>query len=138
MAYDKEKKRPRVKRFSDFYEAWQFLEHHPMLDYEGSSMLYQCLEIEVVKVDPQTKKIEDHEKRNTETRVWLECGPYEGPEELTEVERKLSPYGTPTSDLDLACGGATFEEAIITLANLVIKKYGRRRKPDPARKRLKN
>lgn len=65
----------------------------------------KCLDIEVVKVEPITKTVHRNENLSTETRVWLECGPYH------------SQY--MTHDLDLDCSGATFEEAIIELANLV-------------------
>lgn len=66
----------------------------------------KCLDdIEVVKVEPITKTVCRNENLSTETRVWLECGPY---------HQKYAEH-----DWDLDCGGATFEEAIIELANLV-------------------
>ena len=70
----------------------------------------ECLDIDVVKVNPLNKTIEDDKSLNTETNVWLECGQY-------------SKY-TRWHDMELDCGGVTFEEAIIELANLVQKNYG--------------
>lgn len=114
------------KNFTDFYKAWSFLENHPMFDYEGINEFRICLDIYVVKVNLETREIENNESKNTETRVWLECGPYLRPKDLKEDERKNWPYGTCSHDYDLDCGAPTFEEAIIVLANLVMKKYGKR------------
>lgn len=92
----------RLELFTDFYEAYHFLLHHEIFegDYTGS------LDIAVVKVDPRTKCIENDTVRNTETRVWFETGP------------------AGSHDYELDCGGATYEEATILLANLVQQKYG--------------
>jgi hypothetical protein len=123
-----------MKQIADFYAAWQFLETHPMFQYGESSMLHHCLEIEVVKVNPKTNRIDDDERENTATRVWMECGPYLRPEELSAEERRHLPYGIPSVDLQLSCGAPTFEEAIIKLANRVARRYGRSRHP---RRRLR-
>lgn len=92
-----------------FFESFQFLKNHPM--FRGAFL--ECLDIAVVKVDPATKRIEDDFSRNTETAVWLECGKHAGP-------REQHNYHDPRLD----CGGATFEEAIIKLAQAVRKYYG--------------
>ena len=89
-------------RFTDFYTAFHFLYSHRI--FEGRYL--QGLYVEVVKVDPETESISDDEARNTATRVWLETGP------------------GGAHDLDLDCGGATYEEATVELANLVHEKYG--------------
>lgn len=123
-----------MKRIVDFYNAWHFLETHPMFDLEESSLFLQCLEIEVVKVDPETKRIHDEERRNTEVRVWLECGPWVRPEELRKDERRHFPDGVASIDRQLSCGAPTFEEAIRKLANRVARRYGRSREP---RRRLR-
>jgi hypothetical protein len=108
-------------KFTDFYEAWIFLWNHPIFDRrKGSckrpcscySMFEECLDIDVVKVNPRTNRIDDDKSKNTATRIWLECGPW-------LLEDKL-----PSHDPELNCGGATFEEAILTLANKVYAKYG--------------
>lgn len=61
----------------------------------------------VVKVNPKTNEISDDVELNSKTRIWLECG-------ITPNEH----------DIRLDCGGDTFEEAIIQLADLVIKHFG--------------
>lgn len=92
--------------FKDFFEAFHYLKNHSMFHYCFES----CLDIEVVKVNPKTKEVDDNPELNTETNVWLECGEY-------------SKY-IGIHDTDLDCGGSTFEEAICKLAELVHEKYG--------------
>ncbi len=74
-----------------------------------------CLDVDVVKVDPETNRIEADDSRNSNTQVWLECGP-----------AVLDENGIPhqTHDIYLDCGGNTFEESIVHLALLVKEKYG--------------
>jgi hypothetical protein len=107
-----------MKRFKDFYEAWWFLYEHPefndVKNYQYS--FGNCLDIDVQKVNPKTRRIEDDESLNTHTEVWLECGGFIKDEHFKE---KIHCH-----DIDLDCGGDTFEEAIIKLANLVKKHYG--------------
>ena len=91
----------------DFYNAWQFLSNHKMFN----GLFHECLWTEVVKVNPITDEIDDDHSKNTKVQVWLEHGPYE------EI------WGSCTHDIDLDCGGDTFEEAIIKLATLVKKHY---------------
>ena len=93
-----------------FYEAWHYLYKHPMFQ----DCFQECLDIEVVKINPETKCVDDNETLNTATEIWLECGPY------------YDSMGT--HDIDLDCGGATFEEAIIKLAQLVKKYYPNKKK----------
>lgn len=105
-----------MKKFTDFYNAWHFILNHPCFeDNFGQSLLYRNLDIEVVKVNPETETIEDDVSKNTATRVWLEFGPM-------SLEGDLGMVCTHDPDLD--CGGNTFEEAIIELANLILDKYG--------------
>lgn len=99
-----------------FYEAWQYLENHPIFeDKMGFSEFTQCIDIEIVKVNPYTNSISDNTDENISTRVWLECGPYIG-----EKAR--------AHDIELDCGAKTFEKAIKKLAKLVKKVYGDDRK----------
>ncbi len=112
-----------MKPFVDFYAAWCFLVGHKIFELEECSVFFRCLSIEVVRVNSNTEKIDDDEAKNTDTRVWLECGPWCGPEQLTDEERKDFPFGLPSHDIELDCGAPTFEQAIIKLANLVLKKY---------------
>ena len=90
----------------DFYEAYHYLDNH--IIFQGN--FTKCLYIEVVKVNPLTKEVDDDKTKNTLTNIWIECGPYKEQYE--------------THDISLDCGGDTFEEAIIKLANLVKDSYG--------------
>lgn len=99
--------------FKDFYEAWWFLyEHRIFSDEYGDSRLDLCLDIQIVKVNPKTNSIEDNMNLNTSTRVWLECGMYLGDNKSEH-------------DIELDCGSETFEGAILQLATLVYKYYGK-------------
>jgi len=124
-----------MERFTDFYEAYHFLDNHYIFmgkegyrdicndDYKDFSIETKiffatsmcakyslCHCVEVQKVNPETNYIDDNEDLNTKTEVWLECGPYD------------DRYAV--HDIDLDCGGDTYEEATIKLANLVYEKYG--------------
>ena len=112
------------QRFNDFYDAYNFLEGHKMtkpslklgdtLKEHEVDNFHKCLYVSVVKVNPDTCELEYKEDRlhlNTKTEVWLEFGRWS--------EKEKVAY----HDYDLDCGGDTFEEAIIKLANLVDKYY---------------
>lgn len=91
----------------DFYEAWKFLNNHPMFYMNFAYDLW----IDVVKVNPETNEIDINKDKNTKVQVWLEHGKYE------------KEYHSCNHDTDLDCGGNTFEEAIIELARLVKENY---------------
>lgn len=91
----------------DFYSAWQFLETHKIFNDCFNNDFW----IQVVKVNPETNAIDSDSTKNTKVQVWLEHGPWD------------EEWGACTHDLDLDCGGDTFEEAIIKLAKLVQEKY---------------
>ena len=91
----------------NFYEAWSFLQDHRIFNDQFNYGLWT----EVVKVDPEVNAINPDTSKNTKVQVWLEHGPYD------------KEWGGCTHDLDLDCGGDTFEEAIIELARLVKEKY---------------
>lgn len=115
------------KRFDDFYEAYHFVASHPAnsLDrkvhstYDVENNFLHCLFMEVVKVNPNNvdeegscisewRKGRTH--LNTKTEIWLEYG------EVMLDENKKVAYA---HDPDLDCGGDTYEEAIVNLANLM-------------------
>ena len=91
----------------DFYSAWKFLENHKMFN----DMFNYSLWVQVVKVNPETDSVYVDNSKNTKIQVWLEHGPFNA--EINDC----------THDMDLDCGGDTFEEAIIELAKLVKKYY---------------
>jgi len=98
----------------NFHTAWSYLDNHMIFSDRHTtypdSMFQQCLDIEIVKVNPKTDSIDDDKTLNTKVQIWLEAGPY------------LGRYFA--HDIDLDCGGDTFEETIIELASLVKQKYG--------------
>ena len=97
--------------FKDFYESWWFLWSHPMFEDEYEEGQFElCTDIYVAKVNPENNTIEDDESLNTKTQVWLETGNYDA--------------NVRVHDINLDCGGDTYEEAIIELANLVYDEYG--------------
>lgn len=99
----------------DFYEAFHFLKHHRI--FRGRFL--ENLDIAIVKVSPKTRRIEDDPSENTLTQVWLETGPIKNVKNVAMMQQPVWMH-----DLDLDCGGNTFEEAICRLAARVLKKYG--------------
>lgn len=98
-----------------FYDSFKYLESHIIFNYILKedihiSKFQECIDVSVVKVNPETLAIDDDDTLNTKVQVWIEAGPY--------LEN-----GMKTHDPDLDCGADTFEEAIIELANLVEKHY---------------
>lgn len=118
--------REEYDRFDDFFEAFHYLTHHPAncIDrksrelFEQGNHFLQCLEMNVVKVNPENVDKRGHciseldpDKMflNTKTEVWLEYGKVLQGEDDELIFRH---------DIDLDCGGDSYEEAIIKLANL--------------------
>ena len=91
----------------NFYEAYKYLIYADIFD----GKFLEGLDLMVVKVNPETNEIDDNSALNTKTAVWIEHGPYD------------TAGGYWYHDIDLDCGGDTFEEAIIKLAELVKEKY---------------
>jgi len=123
---------PEASKMERFYEAWQYLDSHPIFEVgqlESSNgtlvpthRFDMSLKTEVVKVNPETDEIDDDSSKNTKVQVWLEAGPYG---DLGITDGYDEPTGTKgfSNDVDLDSGGDTFEDAIIELAGLVRAKY---------------
>lgn len=94
----------------NFYESWIFLSNHEIFN---DSFEYDRLWIHPTKVNPETNEIDNDQSKNTKLQIWLECFP------------DISNIGGRYHDIDLDCGGDTFEDAIVELAKLVMKKYGK-------------
>lgn len=100
----------------DFYEAYTYLENHETVKYDGINYFYKCLDVAVVKVNPNTMAIDDNDELNTKTQVWLEFG-------KAFYDNETFNCVMTTHDIDFDCGDDTFEEVIIELAELVQRKY---------------
>lgn len=104
-----------------FYDSWKWLDHHiyfsAWTDYFNTSYFEVSLNIDVVKVNPETNEIDDDSKKNTKVQVWLECG-----DPILDENNRWQ--GDCSHDPKLDVGGDTFEEAIIKLSELVKKEYG--------------
>lgn len=126
------------KPYRDFYTAFHWLESHPAMWYWGrlamKAMKNGCyetafpanLDVDVVKVNPETNSIDDDKSKNTATRIWIEVATYANKDKYQERDGwpEDAFKGYCCHDYQLDCGGATYEEAIIKLANLVWKHYG--------------
>lgn len=116
------------------FDAWHFLADHPMntvVNKKGNKLSYDNygMDIHYAKVDPVTHTVEDDESRNTLIEVWLEYGPYEDlAKDFPEYDKDFPEYAQEnfqrTHDPALDCGGPTFDEALIVLANKVLFHYG--------------
>lgn len=122
----KKKEKIMRNRFNDFYDAYIFLQDHgickckpyingKIADYENNYFV-RCLDVEVVKVNPETNTVDNDTSKNTKTQVWLEFG-------AAFLALDISEHVRFEHDTRLDCGADTFEEAIINLANLVDKYY---------------
>ena len=98
--------------FCDFKTAFDFLDGHPMFN----DLFQEDLYMRIVKVCPETNRIESDASKNTKIQFWLEHGPYRSAVDDYPFDRCIH-------DLELDCGGDTFEDAIINLANLVAANY---------------
>ena len=126
---------PEVSKMERFYEAWQYLESHPIFEVgklESSNgtlvpthRFDMSLKTEVVKVNPE---IDDDPSKNTKVQVWLEAGPYE---DLGITDGYDEPTGIKgfSHDVDLDSREDTFEDAIIELANRIRDKYDQPQQP---------
>ena len=126
-------------RPDDFYNAYQYLNLHPIFyrfgvwkvdektahkvaDHHERHLIndqgLDQVHLIVVRVDPRTNRISDDPALNTATRIWFETGPVEW----------TSPTGTPCLDTRLMGGAKTYEKAIIRLARRVHRIFGNDRK----------
>ena len=121
-------------RFTDAYEAWRYLRRHPIYVALPRDPMWGLprfphggtLDIEFMRVNPETGAVDDNPDLNTKTEVWLETGPWSRQDDLGDDWKHFAnanPPGCASHDHRLDCGGATFEEAIIELANNVNAHY---------------
>ena len=121
-----ESKEDSIRIFNDFYEAYHFLQDHELCKCKpyisgritpiDFNYFPNCLEIQVVKANPETFIIDDDNKLKIKTQVLLRLR--EAFLDLDDSEEVQFMH-----DYHLACYEDTFEKAIIELANLVDKHY---------------
>ena len=118
-----------MDKFISAYDAFWFLHDHSefynprmMADYPKCPDMWsgfnKCFDWQYQKVNPTTNSISDKLHENTKVQIWIECGAYS----------KVGGSYYPSHDTKLDCGGDTFDEALINLANLVLKHYGEGKK----------
>lgn len=119
-------------QFEDFYSAYTWLNNlelwEPSTEGKGIKGYYNvagfknCISIDVVLVNPETKEIDDDSSLNTETNVWVEAfiPVYEDSDKFPD---EITNSWWLRHDYELDTGGKTFEEAIINLARNVRDKY---------------
>jgi hypothetical protein len=113
--------RPRVRFLQDkggnWWKEWRDL---------TVPAVAENLDIHYAKVDGRGR-VNDDPAKNVNTACWLECGeviwshPYADKPEWRQGERD---YKMHCHDIDLDCGGKTFDEAIVKLARKVLRKFG--------------
>ena len=99
-----------MNREETFYNSWDYLNNLEEVYYKGINYFYECLRVEVVKVNPNTMEIDLDNSKNTKVQVWLEFGGVF----YNETFNCFQSY----HDINLDCGADTFEQAIIELAKL--------------------
>lgn len=118
---------------SDIVHAWSYLETHPIFAGAdpGDSRFTEILDIAVVRVNPATRVVEDDETLNIAPEIWLEAGPtYRRADPEAPVDNPVwdrdggRDVFIGVHDIELDCGGASFESAVVTLAGLVHRIYG--------------
>ena len=114
----------------NFYEAWGFLAEHPKFNHLKNGVpdvlpgFMDNLDVSVVQIDPLTG---DYARGpGGVTRVQLEAGPWATiPAHCFGAGHVPGTYDEARShDERLYCDGATYEEAIVKMADLVLKYYG--------------
>ncbi len=130
----------------DFYYAWHYLDKHPafwkfrhgpsdanaqplaerlhvrnlMPDYG----IDRCVNISVVKINPETRSTE--EEPQTETEIWIELGQQSWPVEVDPGDPET--YDKSYNDYMMECGGPTVETAMLRAAHNVWQVYGNDRR----------
>ncbi len=121
-----------MKVFNDLYEAWEFLKTHPLIEYAGGypAVFRSCFFVEPIKLDPVTKEeiafVDADKAENFVVGVNVEFGPWIKPEKIPDTKGAFDPYGDIATHTHLDCSAPTFEEAVMKLAELMLKEYGGR------------
>ena len=109
----------------DMAELWDWLYMHPKFYCDAQyEALPRNLDINYVRVNPDTMTVDDDTTKNTLVDVWLEFGPWGYLDEDWFGSQEEHDRWVPSHDINLDCGGADFEEAFRNLCNLVLEHYG--------------
>jgi hypothetical protein len=123
----------------DFYNAWHYLNNHPVfwtfgeprdgtvpevhernLQHEYGMLFGNGIEVTVHRVDPKTRSVSDDPARNTRTEVWYELS-------LTHWPTHEH-YPHRIHDYEGDGGAKTYEKAIVKAARKVHELYGNDRR----------
>ena len=107
-----------MSRWSNACEAYWWIYSHPKLTFD--EVYHPWVDITPHMVNPDLIEdscamIDTDPAKNTKMEFWVECGSYTRWEDGTPI---------PTHDWELDCGGWTWEEAVLNLAQRVLEKYG--------------
>lgn len=117
----------------EFYDAWWWLQNHPAFYRQAfwargqdEPGFFSGLDISVQKVNPLTGRIDDNKALNTQVEFWLENGPWMRTDDPANgiPEDMLGDGEIHSHDINLDCGGLTYEEALLNMAKLVREHYG--------------
>jgi hypothetical protein len=96
------------------------------VDYLPHGGFWDCVEVIVTHVNPETESIDDDDEKNTQFEIWLEGG----------MHYDMANNGAPTGglfefsryalvhDLRLDCGGPSLHAALLAMADLVEEHFG--------------
>src|SRR5579862_6870482 len=101
----------KVDRFTDYIEAFAFLDGHPIFQYKGKSHFLECYVAEKINVNPETGEIDADVSKNTSVQIRLRCGEWLHPGRLMHG-RDEYPNGVCSPDYKLTCVAPTSEEAM--------------------------
>lgn len=108
-----------MSRWKNACEAYWWIYNHPKLTFD--EVYHPWVDITHHMVNPDLIEdgcavIDTDPTKNTKMEFWVECGSY------TRWDEDNLPI--PTYDYELDCGGWTWEEAVLNLAQKVLEKYG--------------
>lgn len=107
-----------TQRWINACDAYWWVYNHPKMLWKECSP--PNIDITPHMVCPETNRIEDDPTLNTKMQFWVECGAY--------VDCDMYGDGVitviPSHDWELDCGGWTWDEAVLNLAQLILERHG--------------
>jgi hypothetical protein len=117
---------------TSFWWSWHWVQHHPIFWYFAPGRreprlhernlvwergVDEGLEIRPAMVDPETRRIEKPNSRNTHLEIWVEVFPASFRDKSIRLH-----------DVDCDTGGDTYEEAIVNVAHEIYEVHGHDRR----------